>query len=607
MKKNVSKISTPGEGKLKGMLDLASFMFTRPGWGLLKRVAKKALYRLGLLEEKQVDYSEWIEKTLDPVVIKKEFDAKYPQLSSKPVISVITSITEPELQNIRSSVDSVIGQLYPHWELVIINNFRGNGEVDRLMAGYTSNDRRIKISPIGQSNTAAANYNEALSIATGSHVLFINQQDVLTTNCLFEAAQYINNYHLCMLVYFDEDEVDQAGKFMNPYFKPGWSPDTLLSRNYIGDCFVVKRELVSSYFPMREGFEGAEIFDSMLRALEYTALTGHIPQVLLHRRVNGSSRKNTPGIKKGLEEAMGRRKRPAVVSEVQGHPGYFNIAYDIPSYEKVSIIIPTKDQAELLKTTIESILNKTTYPDYEIIVLNNNSTTPEFFELIRGYETRLPGKFKCIEAGFPFNFSRLINLGVSACKGKYVLMLNNDVEVITADWMTKMVSYAQHEGTGAVGAKLLYPDDTIQHAGIVLGINGDAGHAFINSPKDEVGYHGCLITATNYAAVTGACLMCRKELLEDVGGMSELLEVEYNDLDLCLKFFTQGYYNVFLPDVVLYHYESATRGHPFRSRKSWAQHEKELTLFKSKWQEYIDADPFYNPNLSLLHTDFRMK
>ena len=332
----------------------------------------------------------------------------------------------------------------------------------------------------------------------------------------------------------------------------------------------------------------------MLRATETTDRIGHIQQVLFHCAVSTFTDADNDASKRALVDAMTRRATPATINEISGLPGYYHINYEIEKTGTVSIIIPTKDNTSFLKTTIDSILSKTNYPDYEIIVLNNNSTSEEFFGLIKKYQDEHPGKFRCVNANFPFNFAKLMNLGVAESRGEYILMCNNDIEVISAGWLTQMVSYAQHTKIGAVGVKLLYPDNTIQHAGIVLGGEEASRHIYANYSNNDNGYCGSLKAATNYSAVTAACMMCSRGAYIKVGGMDENLPVEYNDIDFCLRLFQNGYYNLYLPSVVLYHYESATRGHPFRSIKAYKQHEHDLAVFKSKWHPLIGNDPFYN-------------
>ncbi|GBL34566.1 uncharacterized protein y4gI [Filimonas sp.] len=363
----------------------------------------------------------------------------------------------------------------------------------------------------------------------------------------------------------------------------------------------------------RLGFEGSQDYDLMLRATEKTNKIVHIPKVLYHWRIHQLSAAQGEDVKpyayvaakKALEEALARRGLKGDVKYLSGLRGY-KIDYDVTKMALVTIIIPTKDQTALLKNTIDSIMSITDYKHYEIIVLNNNSTSKEFYAWAEEYTTKYPDLIQVVEAHFPFNFSKLMNIGAGLAKGEHLLLLNNDVEIIHTDWLEIMVSYAQQKRIGAVGVKLLYPDDTIQHAGVIIGLGGIAGHSFVGAYKDDAGYFNYIQSVNNYSAVTAACLMCRKEVFNAVGGMDETFEVEYNDVDFCLKLMEAGYNNVYLPQVELYHYESATRGHPHQSKPSYERHLKEMKLFKDKWQPVIDHDPFYNPNLNLGAHDFSM-
>ena len=615
MKKNFAKISNPGEGRFKSLMKFASFVLTKPGFNLVKKVAKKALVKLGLRKEPFTGYPDWIKAHLDPKVLKKEFAATYNLLQNKPKISIVIPVYNPPVEYLIAAINSVTDQSYEHWELCLSDDRSPNPEVKTTLEKYSKKDSRIKVIFREKNGHISANSNSALSLATGDYILFMDHDDLLTPNCLFEFVKHINAHPQDQLIYSDEDKVDDDGVFSFPHFKPDWAPDNLLSRNYMGHVIVIKKDLADKVNGFREGFEGSQDHDYLLRATELTNHIGHIPKVLYHWRIHNLSVANNTdakpyayiAAKKALEEAMIRRGSPATVEDIPGILGGYRINYKIRSFGKVSIIIPTKDQLKLLKLAIDSMFKKTDYPDFEIIVLNNNSTSPEFFTLMKEYEEQYAGKFRCIAANFPFNYAKLMNLGAAESKGEYLLMCNNDVEVIHNDWMTQMVSYAQREKTGAVGVKLLYQDDTVQHAGVVLGLGGAAGHVFTNMGRSDRGYFNYVQSLNNYAAVTGACMMCRKSVYNEVGGMDEHLEVEYNDVDLCLQFLTHGYYNVYLPTVELYHHESATRGHPFQSKQAWAQHEKDFAIFRSKWQKLIDNDPFYSPNLSVECTDFQLK
>ncbi len=592
MKKNFAKISDPGERKIQSVLKFVSFLFTRPGFGLLKKMAKRALGK----QHKEPGYNEWIHTKLNPDILQKDFKENSGALKLKPKISIVIAAHDSKNSQLSASVNSVIEQSYINWELLVS---------DKLATQSLQQDERIRPVPVNDNFHTATILNALCAAASGDHILFMGVGDLLTPNCLFEIVKHINTCPSDTLIYTDEDIIEN-GAFSTPHFKPGWSPDSLLSRNYIGHAIVIKKQLTGK-LSFRGDYEDCLFYDYLLRATELTNHIGRIPEVLYHCSANPLPGSYSISAKRALGEAIARRNTPGTVNGIPGTRGCFSIQYEVAKIEKVSIIIPTKDNTPMLKTALDSIFEKTNYPDYEIIVLNNNSSSPEFFRLIKEYGETHANTFRCIDANFPFNFAKLMNLGVAHSTGAYILMCNNDIEVIQDDWLIKMVANAQQKRTGAVGVKLLYPDNTIQHAGIVLGIDGASGHAFVNRDKDDNGYFYRLKTVTNYSAVTAACMMCRKEVYTEVDGMDETLEVEYNDLDLCLKFLKNGYYNIYLPSVEVYHYESATRGHPFRSTSSWKQHEKDLAIFKSKWQNYIDDDPFYDPNLSRETTDFSIR
>ncbi len=568
MKKNLSKIADPGEGKLKSLLKFAAFVFTKPGFGFFKRIVKKKFLKPGI---DQIAYSDWIKASQNPALLQKDYENNFKTLKLKPKISILITAGD----GLSTAISSVLEQSYSNWELIIT----GTTEIP------ANKDERII--PLGKRN--------AQSLLSGEYVLFMEHSDVLTPNCLFELVKHINAHPSDKLIYTDEDIADDNSSYSTPHFKPGWSPDSLLSHNYIGHTMAIKKELLTQV----KNWETTNYYDLLLQSTELTNNIGHIPMILYHCHKHPFSAADDIASKKALSETMIRRQTPASITNVPDTTGCYHLNYEITKKDKVSIIIPTKDNTTLLRKALDSIILKTDDPDYEIIVLNNNSTSTEFFQLVKDYTEKHPAIFRCINANFPFNFAKLMNFGVAQIKGTYILMCNNDIEVIHNDWMTQMVSYAQLQHVGTVGVKLLYPDNTIQHAGIVLDKEEGSRHLYVNKPGNDNGYCYALKTVTNYAAVTAACLMCRKEVYNEAGGMDEALAVEYNDVDLCLKLMQHGYYNVYLPTVELYHYESATRGHPFRSKESWKQHEKELAIFKSKWQSLLDNDPFYNPNLKL--------
>lgn len=618
------KKSTAGTSSFKKFLKFIAFTFSKPGFRVFRKIVKGIMKRLYLLTEDrpvniiyldnsdgnivQQDYNEWIKKKHDPKRLQEEFSGVMDTLKFKPKISVIMPVYNPHLHFLREAIDSVLSQSYTNWEFCIADDCSPNPQIQRMLHAYAMKDSRIKVELREENGHISAASNSALAMATGDWVLLLDHDDLLTSNCMFELVKHMNEHPDDELIYSDEDKMVESNVFADPFFKPDWSPDKLMATNYISHVVIIKKRLLDIVGGFRLGFEGSQDYDLMLRCTEKAKGIGHVPKILYHWRIHELSVAGNTDVKpyayiagkKALEEALMRREQPA---EVQYTPqrGRYRIKYHVRKPGKVSILIPTKDAAAMMKNTIDSIIQLTEYPDYEIIVLNNNSTSAEFFELMKGYEKKNSDIFRCVEASFPFNFSKLMNMGAELATGEYILMLNNDVEILKGDWITWMVAYAQNEWTGAVGVKLLYPDDRIQHAGTVIGLGDDkiAAHAFVGYHKDMPGYFNKLQFVSNYAALTAACLMIRKSVYDEVGGMDETLEVEYNDVDFCLKLIDAGYYNVYMPDVVLYHYESATRGHPHQDKKSYERHVREIAYFRSKWKKYIKNDPFYNPNLSL--------
>lgn len=590
MKKDFAKIFDSGAGKWKGIVNFIAFLFTKPGFAFFRKQVSKKLGNCS----KQISYPKWYAAYYNAASIMQEYEQVYPALKIKPVINIVLCLRSARDKQMTEAIEAITRQLYPHWQLTVLAS---DGRRHVHDATTVLNDKRITM-------VKTANAADILACGKDEYVLITDAETLLAAHCLYEFVRSINNNPNAALLYADEDKLTSDGQYTDPYFKPGWSPHSLLTRNYIGETVLLSADLVAKLGARCAELENG-IYDLLLCAAEMTNDIQRIPKILTHRYADTVLPDAAIAIG-AVQDALQRRGTPGIVQAVANTVGV-SIAYELLPAGRVSIIIPTKDQVDYLATLIDSIIQKTDYPDYEIIVLNNNSTSAAFFALMQQYSDQYPKLFRCIAASFPFNFSKLINKGVAASTGEYILMLNNDMAVINPGWLKEMVGYAQQPQTGAVGAKLLYEDDTIQHAGIVLGINGTSGHPFVHNAKDNAGYFGCLQLATNYAAVTAACLMCRREVYDRVGGMNEDLPVEYNDLDFCLRLFSEGYYNVYLPSVALYHYESATRGHPFQSKASYRQHRHDAGIFTSRWHALITNDPFYNPNLTLNATDFSLR
>jgi GT2 family glycosyltransferase len=432
---------------------------------------------------------------------------------------------------------------------------------------------------------------------------------------LLRFAQTLNENPTCKLIYSDEDKINSLGKRVDPYFKPDWNPDLLLSQNYICHLCCINVDLVREISGFRKGYEGCQDWDLFLRATELLNENEifHIPEILYHWRKGGGSTASGAKAKeyvfensiKTIESALDRRKIEAEVELSDESNNYIRIKYNISKIQPlVSIIIPTRDYLKYLRVCIEGILTGTSYENFEILILDNESkdkSTLDYFDQLSNDE-----RIRIIKTPGKFNYSKINNLGVTYAKGELLLFLNNDIEPISDNWLTEMVSHGIRPEIGCVGAKLLYPNDTIQHGGVVLGLGGLAGHAFKSFPMDHSGYKNRLCLVQNYSAVTAACLLVKKKLFEQVGGFNEEnLQVAFNDVDFCLKVREQGFRNLWTPFALLYHFESASRGDDL-SPKKLKRFNKEAEYMKKTWKNELSFDPAYNSNLTLDREDFSL-
>ena len=547
--------------------------------------------------------------------------ADYPRLKEtlqllpyKPLISVILPVYNTPEPFLRAAIDSVINQIYPHWELCIADDASTELHVQEILEDYLEQDPRIKAVFRPENGHISQNSNSALKLAGGEFIALLDHDDALRPEALYEVAFLLNQHPEADMIYTDEDKIDEFDQRHDPFFKPDWCPDSFLTRMYTCHLGIYRRSLVNQIGGFRMGYEGSQDYDLVLRLTEATDQIFHIPKVLYHWRVHhlstASSSNSKPyayiAAQKALSEALQRRGEPGTVEDVPDYLGVYHLRYEILKPGKVSIIIPTRDLAEMLEQCLSSIFTQTTYPDYEVILIDNGSVEAETHRLIQRWQEQEPQRFHCHRLDIPFNYSKLNNQGAAQATGDYLLFLNNDTEVITPDWLEAMVEQAQRPSVGAVGALLLYPDDRVQHAGVIVGIGPFAGHAFIQSPSTAPGYLGQLLTSSNYSAVTGACLMCRRAVFEAAGGFDEALVVALNDIDLCLKMRQQGYYNLFTPHAKLYHYESKSRGYE-DSPKKQERYNQECEYARQKWQEIYEHDPCYSPHLTRAYCDYRIR
>jgi GT2 family glycosyltransferase len=488
----------------------------------------------------------------------------------------------------RAVLRSLRDQVYQHWTAqVLVDDGPGAANADELRMLATE-DARIVLVPPGGNRFGDADIVGAL-----------DPHDRLEPHALFEFALALQGD--ADVVYCDEDRIGEDGVPRDPWFKPDWSPETLLSRDYVGGLCVIRRALLEQAGGVRDVFETATWYEALLRVSEQTDRVVHIAQILCHRHERNVIDRSDQEL--AVEVALRRRGEAASLEQVEAG---LDVHFAVPGDERVCVIIPTRDRADLLGPCLTALFERTTYRNFEVLVVDNGGREPRTAELLAHWENARPGRFRVLRDPSPFNYSRLNNAGVRATDTPFVVLLNNDTEVLSPDWMHAMLGQARRAQVGAVGALLVYGDGTVQHAGIVLGILGLAGHAHRFLPATASGYHGGLQLDTNYLAVTGACLMVETRKYWEVGGLDEGLAVSYNDVDLCLKLRRAGYRNVFAARARLYHHESKSRGTDDTPAKV-ARAMEEVEAIRSRWPGWAVRDPYYNPNLTVDAEDFGLR
>lgn len=543
----------------------------------------------------QDDYQKWLDMNMEKV--------EYEKLEYEPLVSILTPVYNVPKNLLLDTADSVKKQIYPNFEWCLVDDCSTNKETKETLELIAKMDERFHLKYRKENGHISKASNDALKMAKGEFIVLLDHDDMLSPDALYQMVKKINEDKKLDFIYSDEDKINTHGKYCEPHFKPDFSPDTLLSLNYICHLAFIRKNLVEKVGGFALGLEGAQDYDLFLKITEKTKRIAHIPKILYHWRMSENSTALSIKAKdyaiatgkKVLEQALIRRKIDGKVL-VDDKSGYYIIKYTLKKEPLVSIIIPTRDYVDILKKCIDSIYRKTIYKNFEIIVANNDSKEKETLDFFEDYKRKYKN-FKVVDCIMNFNYSRINNIAESKAKGEYILLLNNDTEVISPDWLNNMVGYASREHIGVVGAKLLYEDGTIQHAGVLLGLGGVASHAFINAREDEIGIYGRLRVPYNYSANTAACFMIRKEIYDKVNGLNEKLEVAYNDIDFCIRVLQAGYYNVFLPQVKLIHYESKSRGLDTTSEK-YKRFLEESKYMYDNFNQIIENDPFYNPNFS---------
>ena len=560
------------------------------------------------------DYAEWVRRydTIDDAK-RQKLSALCDGLASKPKISVVMPTYNPKPKWLIEAIESVRGQIYPNWELCIADDASPDPAIRPILERYAREDERIKVVFREQNGHISAASNSALELATGEWIALLDHDDLLPEHALALIAQAINRHPGAGLIYSDEDKIDEQGNRSTPYFKCEFNIDLLRSQNMICHLGVYHSDLVKRLGGFRLGFEGSQDYDLALRVVESLDREQivHVPHVLYHWRIHPESTAMHSGTKSyaqdaGLKALREHLQRQSVDATVEPTPFLqYRIRYALPvPPPKVSLIIPTRNGLHLIRQCIESILTKTTYENYEILVIDNGSDDPEVLNYFATFDGSV--KVRVIRDDSPFNFSALNNKAVIQADGEFIALLNNDVEVITPEWLEEMLCLAVQPGRGAIGASLWYPDETLQHGGVIMGVGGVAGHANKKLPRGALGYFGRAGLVHGVSGVTAACLLINKSIYLEVGGLNETdLQVAFNDVDFCLKVREAGYQNVWTPFAELYHHESATRGFEDTPEKQ-ARFAKEVAYMKHTWGESLVNDPTYNPNLTLEHEDFSL-
>lgn len=529
-------------------------------------------------------------------------------LSHRPLLSIVVPVYNVDSRWLELCVNSIKAQTYANWELCLADDHSSDPQVRPCLEALAASDKRIKVVFREENGHISRATNSALELAAGEFVVLMDNDDELSPHALYEVAAALNQNPELDLIYSDEDKIDEGGNRSDPTFKPDYSPDLLLSTNYISHLGVYRASIVRSIGGFRTGYEGSQDYDLVLRFMEASSpeRVCHIPKILYHWRMLPTSTAGDQGsknyaFKAGLLALQSALDRRGIDGEACHGPlnGIYDVHYRVSDPQMVSVIIPTKDGYDNIERCVTSILAKTAYPNYEILIADNGSSNPNMRRLYEALASESDHPIRVLDVDIPFNYSRINNIAARQAAGRYLLFLNDDTEVISDDWMTRMVGLAQFERVGAVGAKLYYPNDCVQHAGLVLGLGGVAGHIFVGAPRGDVGRYGRLMENANYYAVTAACCMVKAGDFWAVSGFDETFDVAYNDVDLCIRLHDElGKDNVLAHEAELYHFESVTRGLDTEDEAKAKRLEDESRRFRERYGRIVERDPYYNENLS---------
>lgn len=576
----------------------------------LKNTIKKVCQKLS----GQRDYGNY-EDFLKKYGVKEEELARQRQetFENGPCFSIAVPLYQTKEKYLREMIESVQAQTYTNWELCLADGSGREHSLQSVVGEYIAKDKRIKYCLLEKNEGIAGNTNEALKMATGDFIVLTDHDDLLSPEALYQCAKAVQREPQTDVIYSDEDKVDMSGKeFFEPHFKSDYNIDLLCTMNYICHLFVVRKDVMERAGLFESCYDGAQDHDFILRCTEKAEHIVHIPKVLYHWRCHAQSTSENPESKlyafeNGCKAVKAHYDRIGIPAEVEQGPfyGMYRTHYLWKEQPLVSILIPNKDHVADLKKCMDSIEEKSTYRNFEFVIVENNSIEEETFAYYKEIEKR--DNVRVLYYKEDFNYSRINNFGAKEANGEYILLLNNDTEMIEPDSMKEMLDICMRPDVGIVGAKLLFEDNTIQHAGVIIGFGGVAGHAFIGQDRDDNGYFSRIISVQDLSAVTAACLMVRRSVFDEVEGLNEEFKVAFNDIDFCLKVRKAGYLVVYNPYAQFYHYESKSRGQEDSADKV-ARFQQEIGLFGERWGELLEnGDPYYNPNLTLDKADFSLK
>ena len=562
-----------------------------------------------------VSYQEWIE-TVEAPGLPSDSDVQrmMSAFAVKPLISVVVPVYNTDPTYLKACIESVRAQSWPHWELCIADDASPKAHVRDILTEFMAKDARIKVCFRQTNGHICEASNSALALAGGEFIALLDHDDELVRHSLLFMVAAINDVPDAQVLYSDEDKVNDKGQRFDPHFKGDWNPDLLFSQNYVSHLGVYRRDLLQRIGGFRAGVEGSQDHDLLLRCLPHIKdrQIVHVPRVLYHWRATEGSTALSAEEKQYSTDAGVRALRdyfaqngPDGVAVERGLPPHtYRVIWPVATPAPlVSLLIPTRDKREVLEVAVRSILNKTTYLNFEIAILDNGSVEPEtlqWFESVQRNEPRV----RVLRYDSPFNYAAINNFGEKHARGSVIGLINNDVEVISPGWLTDMVGHVCRQDVGCVGAKLYYSDGTIQHGGVILGIGGVAGHSHKYAPANDHGYFRRLLLTQAVSAVTGACLLVRRDVYREVNGLDEQnLAIAFNDVDFCLKVRQAGYRSIWTPYAELYHHESISRGSEDTPEKA-ARFQAEAEFMKKKWGEQLSRDPYYSPHLTLDREDF---